>query len=61
MKSRSKVKMPKEEGAANSADPEVFICDCVQCEWFGPIDDTWSDVETGEMQCPKCKQAVEIR
>ena len=41
-------------------EPDLVYCECVQCEWRGPIDDTWSDVETGEMQCPKCKQPVEI-
>lgn len=41
-------------------EPGLIYCECVQCDWRGPIDDTWTDEETGEMQCPKCKQPVEI-
>ena len=40
--------------------PELIYCECIQCDWRGAIDDTWMDIETEEMQCPKCKSPVEI-
>lgn len=41
-------------------EPGVIYAECVQCSWRGPIDDTWMDEETGDMQCPECKEPVEI-
>ena len=43
-----------------SDDPDIIYAECVQCSWRGPIDDTWMDEETSEMQCPECKEPVEI-
>jgi len=43
-------------------DPDklvVFECECVQCDWHGPIDDTHD--EDGEMRCPKCGEPVELK
>ena len=42
-------------------DPDLIYAECVQCSWRGPIDDTWMDEETSEMQCPECKEPVEIQ
>jgi hypothetical protein len=33
-------------------------CECVQCDWHGPIDDTYD--QDGEMQCPECGEPVEL-
>jgi hypothetical protein len=38
--------------------PATIDCECVQCSWRGPIDDTY-DVE-GQMVCPECREPVEI-
>jgi hypothetical protein len=43
-------------------DPDklvVFECECVQCDWRGPIDDTHD--EDGEMRCPECGESVELK
>jgi hypothetical protein len=43
-------------------DPDklvVFECECVQCDWSGPIDDTHD--EDGEMRCPMCGEPVELK
>ena len=43
-------------------DPDmlvVFECECVQCDWHGPIDDTHD--EDGEMRCPMCGEPVELK
>jgi hypothetical protein len=37
----------------------VFECECVQCDWRGPIDDTHD--EDGEMRCPECGEPVELK
>ena len=37
----------------------VFECECVQCDWRGPIDDTHD--EDGEMRCPNCGEPVELK
>jgi hypothetical protein len=37
----------------------IFECECVQCNWRGPIDDTHD--EDGEMRCPECGEPVEIK
>jgi hypothetical protein len=37
----------------------IFECECVQCDWRGPIDDTHD--EDGEMRCPECGEPVEIK
>jgi hypothetical protein len=43
-------------------DPDklvIFECECVQCDWRGPIDDTndWD----GQMCCPECGEPVELK
>ena len=43
-------------------DPDklvIFECECVQCDWCGPIDDTHD--EDGEMHCPECGEPVELK
>jgi hypothetical protein len=43
-------------------DPDklvVFECECVQCDWRGPIDDTHDN--DGEMCCPMCGEPVELK
>jgi hypothetical protein len=43
-------------------DPDklvIFECECVQCDWRGPIDDTHD--EDGEMRCPECGEPVELK
>jgi hypothetical protein len=43
-------------------DPDklvIFECECVQCDWQGPIDDTHD--EDGEMRCPECGEPVELK
>jgi hypothetical protein len=43
-------------------DPAKLVtvdCECVQCEWVGPIDDTHE--EDGEMCCPECGEPVELK
>jgi hypothetical protein len=43
-------------------DPDklvIFECECVQCDWSGPIDDTHD--EDGEMRCPECGEPVELK
>ena len=43
-------------------DPEklvTFECECVQCDWRGPIDDTHDN--DGEMCCPECGEPVELK
>jgi hypothetical protein len=37
----------------------IFECECVQCDWRGPIDDTndWD----GQMCCPECGEPVELK
>lgn len=45
-----------------AVDPNQLVtieCECVQCEWAGPIDDT-HDVD-GEMCCPECGEPVELK
>jgi hypothetical protein len=37
----------------------IFECECVQCDWRGPIDDTHD--EDGEMRCPECGEPVELK
>jgi hypothetical protein len=37
----------------------VFKCECVQCSWSGPIDDTHDN--DGEMCCPECGEPVELK
>jgi len=37
----------------------IFECECVQCVWSGPIDDTHDD--NGEMRCPECGEPVELK
>jgi len=34
-------------------------CECVQCSWSGPIDDTHDN--NGEMCCPECGEPVELK
>ena len=43
-------------------DPTKLVtvdCECVQCDWKGPIDDTndWD----GQMCCPECGEPVELK
>lgn len=45
---------------AEDDNPNLTYCECVQCDWRGPIDDTFMDEETNEMQCPECGEPVEI-
>jgi hypothetical protein len=43
-------------------DPAKLVtvdCECVQCDWCGPIDDT--NEEDGEMCCPECGEPVELK
>ena len=43
-------------------DPAKLVtidCECVQCDWRGPIDDTHN--EDGEMRCPECGEPVELK
>ena len=47
-------------GLAENPDKLVtFDCECVQCDWKGPIDDTndWD----GQMCCPECGEPVELK
>jgi hypothetical protein len=37
----------------------TFDCECVQCDWAGPIDDTHDN--DGEMCCPMCGEPVELK
>jgi hypothetical protein len=47
-------------GLAEDPDKLVtFECECVQCNWRGPIDDTHDD--DGEMCCPECSEPVELK
>ena len=47
-------------GLATDPDqPLTFDCECVQCSWSGPIDDTHDN--DGEMCCPECGEPVEIK
>ena len=39
--------------------PLTFDCECVQCDWSGPIDDTHDN--DGEMCCPMCGEPVELK
>jgi hypothetical protein len=46
-------------GLAEDPDKLVTVdCECVQCDWCGPIDDTHD--EDGEMRCPECGEPVEL-
>ena len=45
-----------------AVDPDAlltFDCECVQCDWAGPIDDTHDN--DGEMRCPMCGEPVELK
>jgi hypothetical protein len=45
-----------------AVDPDQLLtvdCECVQCDWAGPVDDT-HEVD-GEMCCPKCGEPVELK
>jgi hypothetical protein len=45
-----------------AVDPDqllTFDCECVQCDWAGPIDDTHDN--DGEMCCPMCGELVELK
>ena len=45
-----------------AVDPAKLVtvdCECVQCDWRGPIDDT--NDEDGEMRCPECGEPVELK
>lgn len=44
--------------AEDSTQLVVIECECVQCSWRGPIDDT--DDNDGEMCCPECGEPVEL-
>jgi NAD-dependent SIR2 family protein deacetylase len=47
-------------GLAEDPDKLVFFdCECVQCDWRGPIDDTHDN--DGEMRCPECGEPVELK
>jgi hypothetical protein len=45
--------------AVDPDQPLTFDCECVQCEWAGPIDDTHDN--DGEMCCPMCGEPVELK
>jgi hypothetical protein len=45
--------------AEDPAKLVIFECECVQCDWRGPIDDTHD--EDGEMRCPMCGEPVELK
>jgi hypothetical protein len=45
--------------AEDPAQLVIFECECVQCDWRGPIDDTHD--EDGEMRCPMCGEPVELK
>jgi hypothetical protein len=47
-------------GLAQNPDKlETIDCECVQCLWSGPIDDTNNN--NGEMCCPECGEPVELK
>jgi hypothetical protein len=47
-------------GLAENPDKlAVSECECVQCDWVGPIDDTHDN--DGEMRCPECGEPVELK
>ena len=45
--------------AEDPAKLVTFDCECVQCDWRGPIDVT--NDEDGEMRCPECGEPVELK
>jgi len=45
--------------AIDPDQPLTFNCECVQCDWTGPIDDTHDN--DGEMCCPMCGEPVELK
>jgi hypothetical protein len=47
-------------GLAQNPDKlKTIDCECVQCLWSGPIDDT--NDNNGEMCCPECGEPVELK